>query len=197
MDIEFVLEGLLPGGATGAISALSTMEARSKRTPRLTHAPAAKEWPPVCESGICRTQGCICRRPVRTLSSSAVASSLATIEFSAAFSIDEFGSMFGSAPKASKPQASPTHTIVKRGRSRPPKRNRLPTKQSLVEAATASLRTESLSPFGRMALKKIQPLLASSFRRATKRSSHKLKLECLLCYESLDDVDLFCYEPGV
>lgn len=212
-----MLEGLLPGGATGALSTLSTMETWSKRAPRLVRTAAPKEWPPMCESGLCGTQGCVCRRLARRRE---VESRDVECEISVACPMNEFRFMLE--PQTPEPvskasqasQASPTRTVVKRGRGRPRKRSRLLAKAptlpmgeppvlaactNLVDGAIASLRAESLSPDGRMGVKKIEPLLRTPLDGWIASATPPVlvadaTLERLICHESLEEEDLFCHE---
>ena len=212
MDLGSMLDDLLPGGADGVLSAL---EVRGGRVPRAARAAAPKEWPPACPSGLCGTQGCVCR--TRERASEDLACLDIGIDLVTWAQLDEFGSMI---PPAKPPvSVSPARTVAapgKRGRGRPrkrplkepstehllgpPKPSPVALRQSLVEDVAAALHYEARSQLSHKRLRSLEPVLRPSKARSrVAKAFSSRSLASLVCGETLEDcmpceLDFTCYE---
>lgn len=216
MDLGSMLDGLLPGGADGVLNALETCAGRA---PRAARASAPKEWPPACPTGLCGTQGCLCRTRARTCT--AVQLECLELDFDLVGweQLDELGSMIPPAKPPKTLNVSPARTVAapgKRGRGRPRKKPvkeafaelastppmmrpppaRAP--QSLVQEFAAMLHSDARNPLSCESLRQLEGILrpAKARRGATNRLS-SCSVESLYCLESLEGEsygNLLCFE---
>lgn len=223
MDLGTILDDLLPGGAigaTGELDALVNSVERSGRPVRAVRA-ASKEWPPPCATGLCGTQGCVCR--TRGPSFQDMACFDADFELSLEAHLDGLGVYYTGTPVASvaprpseSPGASPARTEAgPRGRGQPRKKARKAPRDAaptpprarpvqrtgpltnLVQEAEASLRDEAEHPRGRKVVRDLSQLFRSRKPRGVAHAAACGEIESLFCYESLECDSLtqfMCYE---
>lgn len=220
MDLGTMLDGLFPGGASEALNAL---EACCGRAPRAARAAAPKEWPPACPTGLCGTQGCVCRTRERACEDLTCLD--IDIDFVAWANLNEFGTMIPTAPPSvsvSPPpvSVSPARTVAapgKRGRGRPRKKPRKqafaklpspptpslkrappPPMPSLVQDVAAALHDEARSQLSHKRLRSLEKVLCPCKpRRGAAKAFSVRSLASLFCEETLEDAplcDLMCYE---
>lgn len=212
MDLGTVLDGLFPGGTSGALDAL---EACHGRVPRAVRAAAPKEWPPACPTGLCGTQGCVCRARSRACEDLTCVD--IGIDLVAWAQLNEFGTMLSEPQKPFN--VSPARTVAapgKRGRGRPRKKPlkevfaELPVTppmmrpppprapRRLVDDVSSMLHNDALNALSSSTLRDMEGLFRpAKARRGRADGVLARSLDSLYCLESLEGEsygELLCYE---